>query len=145
MPKALNPKATFDFVLEEDRDLPDGHPYKTVFHLRPLTLDEEEKLANTMLGGKMGSDELTVQSGSYQRSILNFGLTGWSNFNDVETEGEADDYADWSTTPVAFERERGNPRPIKSGCLDRLSGKARAELANAVTTAGQVSADEGNG
>lgn len=143
MPKALNPKATFPFVLEADRELPDGHPYKTVFNLRGLTIDEEEAVANSLFGGKMGSTELNVKSGSYQRVIIDKGLDGWENFNSVADDSDAD-WHQWDAKAIPFERNKGNPRGIKTELLDSLGSEARTELANAITSSGKVTAEEGN-
>ena len=44
MPIALDPKATFTYVLEDDRKLPDED--QTSFTLRGLTVAEEAKVAD---------------------------------------------------------------------------------------------------
>lgn len=143
MPKALDPQALQDFVLPADRDLPDGHPYKTVFHLRGLTIDEEEQVANSLFGGTMGSTDLNVKSGSYQRVIINKGLDSWSNFNDVADDSN-EDWTQWEVVPVEFKQTRATNGKIPSKLLDRLSSEDRTEIANAISGRGKVTAEEGN-
>jgi len=143
MPKPLNPKETFDYVLKADRDLPDGHPYKTVFYLRPLTIDEEERVGNQLFGGQMGSTNLELRSGSHARSILDAGLQGWSNFNTVADDSN-EDWTTWVKTPVTFERTRATNGKVKTELLDMIESGDRTELSNAVTGRGKVGDEEGN-
>jgi hypothetical protein len=142
MPKALNPKSEFDYVLKADSELSDGHPYKTVFHLRGLTIDEEEQVANSLFSATMGSKEMNMRSGSHSRNILDRGLQGWTNFNDVVEVGE--DPADWNVTPIHFKRTRSTNGRVPSELLDKLAPDARAELADVITKGGTLTAAEGN-
>ena len=158
MPRALNPKATFTYVLEADRDLPDGHPYKTVFTLRGLTIDEEEQVANKLFGGKMGTDEISLNSGSHGRAILDLGLEGWDNFNafpedwtppeetDEEKNGPDawEDKTIWPKQEIRFAKTRATNGRIKPELLDRIESTDRTELANAITARGKLTSKEGN-
>lgn len=136
MPKALDPKATFDYVLEVDRDLPDDDPWKTVWHLRGLTINEEADVANRLFGGEMGTTDLKVQTGSYQLKVLRLGLVGWSNFCEEGPEGQP--------VPVAFDKTRATNGHVKDDLLDRIDPGWRTELVNAITSRGKVEPEEGN-
>jgi hypothetical protein len=61
MPIALDPKATFDYVLEDDRSIPKED--QTVFTLRGLTVAEEAKVADSMISSIPGEEELSFGSG----------------------------------------------------------------------------------
>ena len=64
MPIALDPKATFEYVLEDDQSLPKED--QTVFTLRGLTVAEEARVADSMISGLPGQDELSFRSGTHQ-------------------------------------------------------------------------------
>ena len=49
MPIALDPKATFEYILEDDRALPTEE--QTIFTLRGLTVAEEARVADSMISG----------------------------------------------------------------------------------------------
>jgi hypothetical protein len=130
MPIALDPRATFDYVLQEDRELPEEQ--QTVFELRSLTVSEEARVADSMIASVPGQDEMSIKSGSYQLQILRCGLRGWRNFK--TTAG----------TDAQFDVTKGNPRHVTDECLDRLSSANRTELTNAITEHSSVSEEEGN-
>lgn len=136
MPKALDPKATFEYVLERDRDLPDDSPWKTVWLLRGLTINEEAEVANRLFGGQMGTTELRVQTGSYQIAMLYAGLAGWHNFNREDADG--------TPVPILFEKTRSTNGHVKDELLDLIDGAARTELARAIDQRGKVTTEEGN-
>lgn len=129
MPIALDPKATFDYVLEDDRDLPKKE--QTAFTLRGLTVAEEAKVADSMISSIPGQEELSFRSGTHQLTVLRYGLRGWSNFKDGDG-GE-----------VKYESTRGAPRHVSDECLDRLLARHRGELVGAILERGTVSEEEG--
>ena len=129
MPIALDPKATFDFVLEDDRNLPEDD--QTVFTLRGLTVAEEARVADSMISSIPGQEELSFRSGTHQLTVLRFGLCGWSGFKDGNGQ------------EVRFETARGNPRHITDECLDRLLSRHRADLVSAILERGTVTEEEG--
>lgn len=129
MPIALDPKATFDYVLEDDRKLEQSE--QTVFVLRGLTVAEEAKVADSMISSIPGQEELTFRSGTHQLTILRHGLRGWRNFRS----------ADGSEVP--FETTKGSPRQVTDECLDRLSPLHRQELVAAIMDRGTISEEEG--
>lgn len=129
MPIALDPKATFEYVLEDDRSLPEDE--HTVFTLRGLTVAEEAKVADSMISSIPGQEELAFRSGTHQLTVLRHGLRGWRGFRK----------ADGSS--VAFETTSGNPKSVTDTCLDRLLPKYRTELVNAILERGSVSVEEG--
>ena len=129
MPIALDPKATFEYVLEDDRALPPEE--QTVFNLRGLTVAEEARVADSMISGLPGQDELSFRSGTHQLTVLRYGLRGWTGF--LDSEGK----------PVQFETSNGSPRQVKDASLDRILPKYRTEIVNAILERGSVNEDEG--
>lgn len=129
MPIALDPKATFDYVLEDDRDLPTDD--QTVFTLRGLTVAEEARVADSMISSIPGQEELAFRSGTHQLTVLRFGLRGWSNFKNGDGA-----YVDFGTS-------KGNPRHVTDESLDRLLSRHRTELVGAVLDRGSISEAEG--
>lgn len=129
MPIALDPKATFTYILEDDRQAEPSQ--RTEFTLRGLTVGEEARVADSMISSVPGEDELTYRSGTHQLTVLRYGLRGWSKFMDSDNK------------EIPFEVTKGNPRHVTDDCLDRLSAKHRQELTSAVLERGEVSKDEG--
>ena len=129
MPIALDPKATFEYTLEDDRKLNEDE--QTVFVLRGLTVGEEAKVADSMISSIPGAEELSFRSGTHQLTVLRFGLRGWKNF------------AGPSGAAVQFDTTRSNPRHVTDECLDRLLPRHRTELVNAILERGSVTEEEG--
>jgi hypothetical protein len=129
MPIALDPKATFEYILEDDRKIPEED--RTVFKLRGLTVSEEARVADSMISSVPGQDELSIRSGTHQLTVLRYGLRGWSNFKDS------------SGNEIPFEVSSRHPRHVTDEALDRLSPKHRQELVNAVMERGEVKQSEG--
>lgn len=129
MPIALDPKATFTYVLEDDRKLPEED--RTTFTLRGLTVAEEAKVADSMISSIPGQEELSFRSGTHQLTVLRHGLRGWSHF--LDSDGNE----------VPFETGRGNPRHVTDDCLDRILPRHRQELVGAILDRGSISEAEG--
>jgi len=129
MPIALDPKATFSYVLEDDRKLPTEE--QTTFTLRGLTVAEEAKVADSMISSIPGQEELSFRSGTHQLTVLRHGLRGWTNFLDVTGK------------EVPFDTGRGNPRHVTDDCLDRVLPRHRQELVGVILEPGAVSEAEG--
>jgi hypothetical protein len=129
MPIALDPKATFEYVLDDDRTLPEEE--QTVFTLRGLTVAEEARVADSMISGLPGQDELSFRSGTHQLTVLRFGLRGWTGFNNAGGKS------------VDFEMTNSHPKQVKDSSLDRIVAKHRTELVNAILERGSVNEDEG--
>jgi|TARA_R110000824_G_scaffold379777_2_gene571903 hypothetical protein len=129
MPIALDPKATFEYVVEDDRSLPKEE--QTTFTLRGLTVSEEARVADTMISSIPGQEELAFRSGTHQLTVLRQGLRGWSNF--MSPDGEE----------ISFEKSKSHPKVITDDCLDRLSSAHRQELVSAILDRGAVTEAEG--
>jgi len=129
MPIALDPKATFDFVLEDDRKQKPEE--RTTFTLRGLTVGEEAKVADSMISSIPGAEELSFRSGTHQLTVLRYGLRGWKNFNDSGGK------------KVAYEIGKNHPRHVTDDCLDRLLPRHRTELVSAILERGSVTEEEG--
>ena len=129
MPIALDPKATFQYVLEDDRKLPEED--RTVFTLRGLTVAEEARVADSMISSVPGAEELSFRSGTHQLTVLRHGLRGWSNF--CSADG----------SDISFDISKSHPRCVTDDCLDRLGSSHRTELCNAILDRGAVSEAEG--
>lgn len=129
MPIALDPKATFTYVLEDDRKLPQEE--QTAFTLRGLTVAEEAKVADSMISSIPGQEELSFRSGTHQLTVLRHGLRGWSNFLDP------------SGKEVPFETGKGSPRFVTDASLDRMFPRHRQELVGVILDRGSVTESEG--
>ena len=129
MPIALDPKATFDFVLEDDRGLPKAE--QTVFTLRGLTVSEEARVADNMIASIPGQEELSFRSGTHQLTVLRFGLRTWKNFKGSDGK------------EISMELSRGNPRQVTDAALDRLLPRHRQELVGAILERGSITESEG--
>lgn len=129
MPIALDPKATFTYVLLDDRKLPEEE--QTTFKLRGLTVGEEARVADSMISSIPGAEELSFRSGTHQLTVLRYGLRGWEGF--VDSDNSA----------VEFEKTRTHPKTVTDDCLDRLSSLHRTEIVNAILERGVVSVAEG--
>jgi hypothetical protein len=108
--------------------LPEGE--QTVFHLRPLTVKQEARISDSLIAAIPGSEEFRMLSGTHTLEILRAGLTGWENL--LDSQGGA----------VRFDMTNGHPRIVKDQCLDRIASKYRTELANAITSRGDMTDDE---
>jgi hypothetical protein len=129
MPIALDPKATFTYILEDDRKLPEED--QTVFTLRGLTVAEEAKVADSMISSIPGQEELSFRSGTHQLTVLRHGLRGWENFKDADGKN------------VSFDTGRGNPRHVTDECLDRMLPRHRQELVGVILERGSITEAEG--
>ena len=129
MPIALDPKATFTYVLEDDRTIPEGE--RTVFTLRGLTVAEEARVADSMISSIPGQEELSFRSGTHQLTVLRHGLRGWSQF------------LDGTGAEVPFTIGKGNPRCVTDECLDRMLPRHRQELCGVILDRGAVTEAEG--
>ena len=130
MPIALNPKQTYSYILECDREL--APEDQTVFEIRGLTVAEEASVSDSMILAHSGGDDFTFRAGTHQLTVLRLGLRGWKNFRDSEGN------------EVPFELTKAHPRNVADSSLDRLAPQHRAELMNAILDRGAVSEDEGN-
>ena len=129
MPIALDPKATFTYVLEDDRTLPEEE--RTVFTLRGLTVAEEARVAASMISSIPGQEELSFRSGTHQLTVLRHGLRGWSQF------------VDGTGKDVPFITGKGSPRCVTDDCLDRMLPSHRQELCGVILERGAVTEAEG--
>jgi len=129
MPIALDPKATFTYVLEDDRTLPEEE--RTVFTLRGLTVAEEARVADSMISSIPGQEELSFRSGTHQLTVLRHGLRGWSQF------------VDGTGKDVPFITGKGSPRFVTDDCLDRMLPRHRQELVSVILERGAVTEAEG--
>ena len=130
MPIALDPRATFEYVLECDRMLPEEE--RTVFELRGLTVAEEARVADAMITSTPGADELNFRSGTHQLTVRRAGLKDWRSFQDSEGND------------IPFPTGKGHPRHVTDEGLDRLLPAWRQELVNAIMERGGATEAEGN-
>lgn len=146
MTRAIRPTGEFEYVRKEDRSLPDGHPEKPVFILRGLTLDEETKVSDGLY--TTDGEAASLNFGSNQLTILRLGLKGWKNFNeiirDTDDDGEPLDPQMWDVKEIEFRMTRATNGKVPNELLELLSGDARTELANAITSRNKPTPEEGN-
>ena len=130
MPIALDPKATFKYVLECDKSLPEAE--QTSFELRGLTVAEEAAVSDSMIMAHGGTDELSFRAGTHQLTVLRHGLRGWEKFQDG------------AGAEIPFIIGKGHPRQVTDESLDRLLPAWRQELVGAIMDRGSITEDEGN-
>lgn len=116
----------FDYVLKEDRDLDESE--QTVFHLRTLSYDESEAVANAARVREDGIDLGSMLTSA--RRALNFGLLGWENFPDDDGKD-----APFSATG------KGLRRRLSEKTLTAVR-KHAIEIAEAITNGSELSEDE---
>jgi hypothetical protein len=120
------------YVLEEDRELPDGDAGKPVFLIKGLSAEEaaliDDELAVTGREGKgrkrKKQQEMKWRIGSSIIKILDAGLLGWQNFRTKDGKE-----IPWDET----KRKRN---------YNYLPEAARAEIADAIRNISDVSEEE---
>lgn len=121
---AVDPERTFDYVLQEERDLPIEQ--QTVWKIKVLTARELAEIEdNTSRIDKEGV--LQVRHGSVVLNTLRKGLRGWENFQDAQGN------------PVPFRDNNGVPREDN---FDRMRPAWRREICNAITEQNRLTADQ---
>jgi hypothetical protein len=120
---AVNPRQSFEYVIQSERDL--KPELQTVWICRCLDAREEAEVNDVLLGG-LDTRDLVVRSGSVQRETLLRGLTGWVNFRDVSG---------------ADVQQPTKDRPIGE-LLDLIPSVVRGEIANAIARRGKLSEAE---
>jgi len=134
---AIDPKGTFEFIDDPDRDLPADDPNRTVWEYRVLTPTEEAAIQDAVSMAGMGEGETTSTSGygTIAHKTLRLGLVGVKNFRDAEgNEILLDSNA----------RQKGsNGTPfVKDVFLARIPSGTRSRLCNAITSHGSMTEDE---
>ena len=124
---ATNPKQTFTYVLKADRKLPVAE--QTTWDLKPLTIDEQTEISDSMLTTTGVKGEMSWKGGTTELIILRRGLRGVHNFRDE------------SAVTVPFQME---DKTVTNDFLDRVLPADRRELANAITEGGHVTKVEGD-
>lgn len=120
---ALDPKRTWDYVLEEERKLHAAE--QTVFKLRALTPAELAEVADSGFVHYMGGKEVRATPSKQVLMTLRAGLVGWTRFKKADgSELEAPDSAD---ERIAY-----------------LSEEHRIEIAREIRFGGQMTKTEGN-
>lgn len=138
MARAIDPREPFDYILPEDRALPEDAPDRTVWRLRALTPAEDARIQDRVaFGTNVGTDEQEVgyRSGSVSLETLRLGLVGW------------DKLLDGSGEPVKFLGRRvGTTGGVRIEATDediaRVNPKHRVLLTNAISSANTITEDE---
>ena len=133
MPIALDPKATFEYVLTDDRALPEDQ--RTVFVLRGLTVGEEARVADAMIASIPGQEELAFRSGTHQLTVLRYGLRGWRNFK--YADGTDVEWEDLNEGRDAEDRNR-----ILDRNLNKIPPEIRSEIAEQIRGESTLGEDE---
>lgn len=131
--KAANPKSNYNYIVEDDRELPKEE--QTVFVLSHLTLEQEEYLDNRV--GQVNDDGYAVNAGTIPLIRLHLGLVEIQNFFDNNGK------------PITLERDKtkksslpGVGRPWKTSILQKIEKKYREEIAEAIQKGVELSEDE---
>lgn len=121
---AINPKATFEYVLEADRELPEVD--QTVWILRHLTLGERADVEDRIaVGDKEGRTSYRV--GSSKLETLRRALCGVRNFRDE----------DGREVPFEMKGEYAHDK-----FLDRIADEWATELSNEIDRRSSVSKED---
>lgn len=91
--KALNPKATHEYVCKEDKKLDEND--QTVFVVKYLSIEQSANIRDNMyqVDGSMKNRKERILAGTSELEVLKLGLKGWKNFRD-ELTGEKVDFDD---------------------------------------------------
>lgn len=154
MPILFSPDATFDYILEEDRELSDDAIGKMTFQLRVLTVGELAAVEDALAAYRTEDEAVQIKSGSQVLTILKLGLAGWSGAVQVnpdwnEGDAEEDKYQDvpFKTRKARKHEAHGNDNRVvpTNTTLDMIEPKHRKELAEAITERNRMSkAEAGN-
>lgn len=135
MTRAIDPGSIIPYVLEADRELPDGHADKPVFYLKPLTHAEQTRIDDNMAESttkgrraKKEGSSMKFKLGTNMTLILDAGLERWENLrtpNGIEVS--------FPEAPVKKERAR---------LYDYLTNDVKGELADAIVEGNVFMEDE---
>lgn len=143
MPIAVDPTSTWDYVLKDDRTIPDPqgsepikNPQPTVFELGVLDVGDAARLEDASSFVDATDKTLHSNSGSTELEVLRLGLKGCRDFfgrdgSLIEFETEPNGKGSKATRSVVTNR-----------FLNRLSIKHRAELAEAIQLGNRLTEDE---
>jgi hypothetical protein len=128
MAKSFNIKKTEEYVLKNDRDLPEEQ--KSKFHIgyidsQLLAFIEDKKASWSV--NNAGSDErgnVSVNTGSRNFLLVRFGLKGWDNYTNDDNELNKFDTV---SVPFAFGPKNG----LSLNCMDMVRGYI-SELADEI-------------
>lgn len=122
---AVKPKKQFEYVLLEDRQLPEAE--QTTWMLRALTVGEQAELQDSLRTERLDTGETSWKTGTLLLKTLRAGLVGVKGFRE---EGGVE---------VSFEKVNG---VVSDTFLDRLAPAWRNELSNAIVSAGRLEPKE---
>lgn len=125
MPVARSTREVFDYVCQEDRELPKEK--QTVFHLRRLSTRHAVR-----------ARDLAEEQGRMCEFALRAGIAGWDNLCD--DEGRAVPCAHDKGVHGIFGIEVKDPLSLES--LNRLPPQIIGELASAIITGNTLSEDD---
>lgn len=114
MPIALDPKSTWDYVLECDR----GEERPTVFELKALSVRDEARLEDGHASVDRVANAIRVSTGTTNLEALRAGLVGVRDFFDADGR------------PVLFDTDKQGR--VSDSFLERLHPDWRQELARAI-------------
>lgn len=124
---AVDPRATFSYVLECDRELPQEQ--QTTWELCGLSRSDEEAVIDASFSYDRVTGDVVPRIGSRAGAILRRGLRGVRRFFDANGR------------EVPFEKVNG---VVSEDFLNHLPSAVCAELVNAITERGHPSVQEGN-
>lgn len=134
----IDPNQTRDYVLRDDRDLPEAE--RPVFVIRTLTARMRAILTDNMTTATTAG-VVHTRTGSQVLDKLRACLIGWRNMVNPVTDA-----------PIEFERTSKRVRVlglhdyvITDDCLDVLPPEVVDELERAIEDTGRLTVDEGNG
>jgi len=131
---AIDPKGTFEFIDDPDRDLEADDPNRTVWEYRILTPTEEAAIQDAVTMAGMGDDETTRTSGygTIAHKTIRLGLVGVRNFRDPDGN------------EIGIDRQKASNGSsfVKDAFLARIPAATRSRLCNAITSHGSMTEDD---
>ncbi|BDQ01947.1 MAG: hypothetical protein KatS3mg036_0501 [Ignavibacterium sp.] len=106
-------RKTVDYILESDRKLDKSE--QTIFKIKPLSAKQYARIQDSMRFSRKDNGDSNIENlGTYTYEVLLYGLVGWENFKDADSQ------------EVKF-----NSKAVDES-IDYLPIDVRYELANAI-------------
>jgi hypothetical protein len=138
MTVAIDPKATFEWIDDPDRELPDDDPSKTVWELRALTPTEEAAIQDGVEMQSAGDDKPDAERrtsgyGTIAYRTVRLGLVrAVRNFRDAEG----------NDVQVVRNKRSDGSYYVTDASLAKIPAQTRARMCNAITTYGESEDDD---
>lgn len=131
MARALQPRAQFEYVLEEDRHLDDDNPTRTVWILRRLSVTEEAETQDAAAAVEADGDAVSIRAGTLRLSTFRLGFVGVRKYLD----------ADGNEVRPTYVKDGKRQLPHDS-FIERIRPEHLRELTDAIQSGSKPSEDD---